>query len=211
MEELIIPPSPGDGAFELGEILGGRRAFSTIAGRCSAVAAAYLRRIRDEKLFRAKAETWDEFCPKFLGMSKTNANRIIHYLEEFGPAFFEVAQLNRISPVKYRAIANAIRDSALHCNGEVIALIPENAAKVSMAVDQLYKAAKPKPESAVTRGVKRPTSRRGRIAQLRESALQLTAEFADLARTSPSRRDIPALADIRNNTLADLYAVDLAG
>jgi hypothetical protein len=208
MEELIRPSAAGDGAFELGEVLGGRRAFSTIAGRCSAAEAACLRRIRDEKLYRAKAGSWDEFCRKYLGMSKTNANRIIHQLEEFGPEYFELAQLTRISPEQYRIIASSVREHALHSNGEAIALIPENAEKVAKAVESLRKAAPAKSKSA-TADHKRPTSRRSRIALLRETAHQLTAEFADLARTSPSRRDLPVLADIRNTTLADLYAVDL--
>jgi len=82
-------------------------------------------------------------------------------------------------------------------------------AGVHSAVEPPCKAAAPKRQPAGTRRAIRPSSRRARIAMLREAAQQLTAEFGDLARTSPSRRDIPLLADIRNTTLADLYAVDL--
>jgi len=209
MEELITQASrSADEAFILGEILGGRRAFSTVAGRCSAAEAASLRRLRDEKLYRAKADSWEEYCPKYLGMSKTNANRMIRHLEEFGPSYFEVAQLTRISADQYRAIANCVVDRTLHHDGEAIALIPENGQKIAAAVHQLRKAGgKQKPVGLSS--LKRPGSRRARITQLREAAIQLTAEFADLARSSPSRRDIPTLAEIRNTTLADLYAVDL--
>src|SRR5438034_7327685 len=66
MSELITNEPEGDAAFDLGEMLGSRRAFSAIAGRCSAADAACLRRIREEKLFITRAATWDEFCPKFL-------------------------------------------------------------------------------------------------------------------------------------------------
>jgi hypothetical protein len=208
-ESIIRPLRTEDGAFELGEILGGRRAFSTVAGRCSAADAACLKRMRDKKMYRVKAESWGEFCPKYLGMSKTHANRIIHQLEEFGPEYFELTQLTRISPEQYRMIAPSVREHAFHSNGEAIALIPENAEKIATALEELRKSAKPQPRPTEIRPSKRPASRRSRIALLRETAHQLTAEFADLARTSPSRRDIPVLADIRNTTLADLYAVDL--
>jgi hypothetical protein len=44
-------------------------------------------------------------------------------------------------PANYRAIAPSIQDDKLHYNGEAIALIPENAEKVTAAVTELRKAA----------------------------------------------------------------------
>jgi hypothetical protein len=133
-------PNDETGEFDLGMMLGSRRAFAAVAGRCSAADAECLRRIRDEKLYLRRAESWAEFCPNYLGLSRTHANRIIHNLEEFGPDYFEVAQLTRITPAEYRAIAPAVRDQAVHVNGEAIALIPENCDRVAAAIAELRQA-----------------------------------------------------------------------
>jgi len=129
----------------LGRLLGRRDAFNLIAARCSAADAALLRELRDDKLYVGQASGWDEFCTKFLHISKQSANRLIHYLNEFGPGYFEVAQLTRISPTVYRAIAPAVQDHAIQHDGESIALVPENMEKVAAAVAQLRKAAAPPP------------------------------------------------------------------
>jgi hypothetical protein len=170
MDELITGKTEVDNAFQLGEILGRRRAFSAVAGKCSAADAGCLRRLRDEKLFTSHAETWDEFCPKFLGMSRANANRVIGYLEEFGPDYFVLNQLTRVSPAEFRAIAGKVKDNAVHWQGEAIALIPENSERVAEAVDALRKTA-PAPTP------KKP-SREQRIAALQRACAQVASEFA---------------------------------
>jgi hypothetical protein len=129
--------------YDLGRLMGRREAFNVVAARCSAADAATLRDIREKRLYEGHAEDWDEFCVRQLSSSKTHVNRIIRHLEEFGPSYFEVAQLTRISPTTYRAIAPSIRDQALHHNGEAIALLPENAAKVAAAVSELRRASEP--------------------------------------------------------------------
>jgi hypothetical protein len=144
MEENKITPTGADtdaGAFELGMVLGSRKAFASVAGRCSAADAECLRRVRENKLYLSRAETWEAFCPQYLGLSKAHANRIIRYLEEFGADYFEVAQLTRITPEQFRAIAPAIRESSIHVNGQAIALIPENSDQVTAAVAELRRAA----------------------------------------------------------------------
>ena len=78
-------------------------------------------------------------------MGRSQANYVIQLLNEFGPDYFELSQLTRISPETFRAIQPALHDKTLHIEGEVIALIPENAARVSAAVAQLRKAPVPEP------------------------------------------------------------------
>ena len=46
-------PTEAAGSFELGGVLGQRKAFGLIAGRCSAAEAAAIRRIREERLYQA--------------------------------------------------------------------------------------------------------------------------------------------------------------
>jgi hypothetical protein len=133
----------------LGRLLGRREAFNVMAARCSAADAALLRDMRDQKLYLDHADDWDEFCTTFLHTSKDSANRVIRYLEEFGPSYFEVSQYARISPTIYRAIAPAIQDNTIQHNGEVIEIVPENSDKVAAAVAELRKAVKtaaPAPE-----------------------------------------------------------------
>ena len=136
-------PSEAAGSFDLGALIGQRKAFGTIAGRCSAAEAATIRRIREQRLYRSTELPWGEFCKVHLGMCRTQADRLIRVLEEFGPDFFEVAQLTRIPPEAYRAIAPAVKDGHVHWNGEAIALLPENAARVAAAVTALRETAKP--------------------------------------------------------------------
>jgi hypothetical protein len=150
----------------LGRLLGRREAFNIVAARCSAADAALLRQMREEKLYLTLCSDWDEFCSKHLHMRKSNANRIIQLLNEFGPQYFEVAQLTRISPETYRALAPSIRDGALHTENEAIALIPENADKVAAAVAELRKpAVKPAPDP---------------IAALRERCDEIVKRFAEI-------------------------------
>jgi len=173
MEEDLNTAQPAavDGDFELGMMLGSRKAFAAVAGRCSAADAECLRRVREQKLYLSRAETWEEFCPRFLGLSKTHANRIIRHLEEFGPDYFEVAQLTRVTPEQYRAIAPAIRDRNIHLNGQAIALIPENSERVAAAVAELRQAAAP-PAGA---------SAADRMAALERRFDQLAVDFRELA------------------------------
>jgi hypothetical protein len=133
------------GDFELGQMLGSRKAFASVAGRCSAAEAECMRRIRDRKLYLPRAADWDEFCGKFLGVSRTQANRLIRYLEEFGPGYFELAQLTHISPAQYRAIAPAVRENNIHVSGEAIALLPENSERIAAAIAELRRAAEETP------------------------------------------------------------------
>jgi hypothetical protein len=125
---------------ELGVALGQNHAFGLIAGRCSAAQAEGPRRLREEKLYRLCTEKWDDFCPRYLKISRSEADRTIKLWEEFGATYFEVSQLTRVSPETFRAIAPAIQDGALHYRGEAIELNPENSRKVAASVAELRSA-----------------------------------------------------------------------
>jgi len=173
--------------YELGLMLGERRAFARVSGRCSAAHAECLRRLRDDKLYRTRCESWEEFCSAILGVSKTHANRIIGWLKEFGPSYFELAELTRITPEEYRALAPTIADKSLQVNGEAIALIPENAGKVASAVAELRRAAAAEARPTVPAGQ--------RIQALEKRCEALAAEFAALSREREQRRILrPVLA-----------------
>ena len=126
---------------ELGVALGQNHAFGLVAGRCSAAQAQTLRELREGKKYKRCAEDWRAFCSQHLNMSGCQADKIISLLERFGPGYFELAQLTRISAETYQIVAPAVQDGALHFNGEMIQLDPENARKVAAAVAQLRREA----------------------------------------------------------------------
>jgi hypothetical protein len=201
MEDLKATlPADDEGDFKLGLMLGSRKAFASVAGRCSAADAECLRRIRDEKLYLRRAATWEEFCPNHLGLSRTHANRIIHHLEEFGPDYFEVAQLTRVTPEQYRVIAPAIRDSNIHVDGQAIALIPENSDRVATAVAALRQAA---PAAVAT------VSAEERMAILQRRFDQFVTDYRELAGASLSLEEKSEVRTMLSNALLTLHRVEL--
>ena len=172
---------------ELGVALGQNHAFGLIAGRCSAAQAEGLRRLREQKLYKRCAEKWDDFCPRYLKVSRSEADRTIKLWEEFGAAYFELSQLTRISPETFRAIAPAIQDGALHYQGETIELNPENSRKVAAVVAEL-RSALPK-RVAESRSLMREVQSlchevdlTVRIEKLNECGTALVAEFEKISR-----------------------------
>lgn len=130
------------GSYELGAVVGQRKAFSLIAGRCSAAEAAAIRRLREERLYLASKLSWKQFCPRHLGMSRSQADHVIQLLDEFGPDYFEVTQLTRAPLETYRAIAPAVKNGHIHWGNETIALVPENSERIGAAVKGLLEAAR---------------------------------------------------------------------
>ena len=132
-------------ALDLGIVLGQNQALGLIAGRCSAAQAEGLHRLRTEKLYKRIIDDWSDFCPQYLRMSSSQADRIIKLWEEFGAGYFEVAQLTRVSPETYRAIEPAVENGVLNLNGEQIELTLENSRKVAAAVAEVRRSLPAKP------------------------------------------------------------------
>ena len=173
-------------------LLGQREAFGLVAGRCSAAEATCLRDLREGKQYLAMSETWEDFCLQHLHMARTSADRIIRLLDEFGPGYFELAQLVRIPPDAYRSIAPAMKDGLLHVDGEDIALIPENAAKVAAAVAALREKM---PQPAVS-----PKALDKRLAPLKRRATEVFEELREIYRSGPSDAD----RELLNSTVQEL-------
>jgi hypothetical protein len=164
---------PASDALEFGKMIGRRQTFSQVAGKCSAADAECLKKTRDQKLYLGFAKSWEACCTKHIGMSRANAERIIGLLEEFGPAYFEVAQLTRVSPETFRQLAPSIHDGTLHHQGEAIALLPENAARVALVVGEHRKAVRP------PRTLDAPVD--ARLDALEARCNRLLAEFEELS------------------------------
>jgi hypothetical protein len=119
---------------ELGSALGQSHAFGLVAGRCSAAQASCLHRIRTTRVYLHQSSCWRDFCSRHLGIDGRNADKIVRLWEKFGATYFELAQLTSISPDTYRALAPSIHAGALHLNGDVIELIPENSPRLAAAI-----------------------------------------------------------------------------
>jgi hypothetical protein len=165
-------PAESAGLLTLGVALGENLAFGMVSGRTAAAQAACLQRLRDEKLFQSLEPTWESFCPKYLKISRAEADKTIRLWEEFGSAYFEMAQLTRISAETYRAIAPAVKDGALHVDGEAIELNAENSRRVSAAVARLRRAIPNRTAAPETDPVE----------GLRNRTLSLLGDFQKIAR-----------------------------
>jgi len=134
----------------LGQVLGQNLSFAIMAGRCSAAQAEALLRIRESRLYLRCSPSWKQFCPEYLHISGTQADRIIRLWQLHGPAIFELRQPIRISPEAYNAVEPFIQDHALHFNAEAIELDPQNSQKIADAVAELRRAMPPKEKPAPT-------------------------------------------------------------
>jgi hypothetical protein len=137
-----------DGAFDLGTWLGRRQAFSLVAGRCSAADAQCLQNIRDNKLYRALGMNWEEFCRQHAGVRRSMADRIIRHLEEFGAGYFALAAVTGVTPEDYRLIAGAVSEQGVAHGGETIPILPENAPRLTAAIQDLRRQAEPSEPAA---------------------------------------------------------------
>ena len=137
----VLPPQADAADLELGEMLGSHYALSTVAGHCSASQAACLRRIRDERAYQITGLDWSQFCSQRLGMTRRHADRLIRNLNEFGPGYFELSQIVRISPEVFRKLAGSISSAGMAIEGEIVPIRPENAQRICDAVEALRAAA----------------------------------------------------------------------
>ncbi len=122
---------------ELGAWVGRNQAFHLLANHCLAARAQCLEIIRESGAYRALNLTWDEFCTRHAGMSRSNADRLIQKRRQFGDAYFRLSEVMRISPVAYRCVETNVTPEGLDIDGETIPLTPENAPKIRRAVNTL--------------------------------------------------------------------------
>jgi len=187
---------------ELGHVCGQRRALTAVSGRCSASTAAVLRNIRNNRLYRCLVDSWAEFCASRIHVSRRHADRIIALLDEFGPAYFELAELTGITPDQYRRIHPIIQQHGNSLTPDGLSLIPEKVDDIVVAIDKFLDEA----EAAAT-----PRTRDGslssRAAALSHTAAKLAAAYRRiLARPIPSHDRQIVLSSLRQS-IAALTAV----
>ena len=163
--------------FDLGQWLGRRQAFALINGKTAAADVECLRQIRDGNLYRAKGLDWSEFCQKYAGVTSSYANRLIRHLEEFGPSYFDLSRIMRISADTYRQIAGSVSEDGIVFGGEQIPITPENSDKIADAVKALREqsgateAAPKPPEEAIAAARRRLEGCIAELTRMFESGL----------------------------------------
>lgn len=189
-----IPELPAEAAelLDLGSVLGQNLSFSLVSGRCSAAQAAALRTLRETKLYRRVTPDWREFCPRYLRMSRAQVDHLIRLLEEFGPGYFEVAQLTRVSPETYRAIAPSVKNGVLQYQGNSIELSVENSRRVVAAVAEMRRA---RP------GKKRTVEMHVRIQELDKQCTAMLDEFNEIARLERCGENFLAFTSVLSRML----------
>jgi len=149
MNELVKTENQGPAAvepagFKLDQWLGRREAFGLIAGCCSAAEIETIRQIQDEKLYQDLNCNWDECCTRHLHASRRSVDRELGYLRKYGPAFFTVRQLTRITVKEYESIAGHISEHGVNLDGALIAVHADNSHQLAAAVEELLKRAEPR-------------------------------------------------------------------
>lgn len=127
MEELT--PTP-DHWLDMGACVGRQQAFAVIANKCSAAQALSLKQMKEAGCHEQLGLSWDDFCGRYIGLSRRQADRIIGQYNEFGEAYFHLSTLARISAEDYRALSGTVADNCIEIDGESVALIPENAGRI---------------------------------------------------------------------------------
>jgi hypothetical protein len=94
--------------------------------------------------------------------------------------YFETAALTGITPAEFERIEHAIQRDGIHMGGDVIALIPENAARAVDAVARLQA------EAAAAQSGEPAVSAEERIRELEKRAMQLCASFHKIAKVTDS-------------------------
>jgi hypothetical protein len=136
-EPKIIQDNSETTLLDLGRSIGQGQALSFVASKCSSAQAECLQNIREQKHYDALGLTWEEFCRRHLGISRSYADQLIRNLQEFGATYFRLSKMLHISEAAYREIADVVTIDAIEIDGENIPIVPENAARIRKSVAQL--------------------------------------------------------------------------
>lgn len=145
---------------DLGASIGKAQAFATLANKSSGAQAAAIREIRDAGTYKLMGLSWEDFCPRYIGLSRPCVDRMIQNLEEFGQTYFRLSEIAHVPPAIYRRMQPQIDGDSLAVDGERVPIVPENAARIREAVHELrvklQRSAARDPFSPLTLGQIRP-------------------------------------------------------
>jgi hypothetical protein len=176
-----------EAALEMGELIGQTKAYTRVAGRCTAAKAMALAAVHDQKAYRILGLDWEGFCYQKIGMNRRLADQIIAEVKEFGPVYFDLAQLTPINARQYRQIAPSVNEQGLTYAGETISFTEKNAPRLTAAIADLRKQAESTADKTVEAGVEEELAKEAAQA---ERALEEAVKRLRHVNTLPLTRDM---------------------
>jgi hypothetical protein len=137
MRRKLGRPNGTGKKFDVALWLKNRKLADRGTGRCSAITAERLKRIRDERLYLSVSADWLSFCNDHLLLSRSSANRVISTYEKYGANYFRLAQIMRITPAVYRLVEPFVSDEGLRFGKKTLALTRTNRVRIATAVQDL--------------------------------------------------------------------------
>ena len=122
---------------DLGSWVGLQKAFANVSSGCSAARAQCLKQVRDSHMLDDLGFTWEEFCTLHAGISRRQADNLIHHYERFGDAYFRLTEIAPVSPKTFQQIAAQVTPDTIDIDGQPLALTPENAPRIRAAIQSL--------------------------------------------------------------------------
>ena len=122
---------------DIGQVIGMQQAFGLIGAKCSAGQAELLRQIRDTGVHRFLNLSWDDFCPRYVGVSRQHVDATIRRLNEFGDVYFRLSAIVNVSPETFREMLPRISGGTIEIAGNVVPIEPENAPAIRAEVNRL--------------------------------------------------------------------------
>jgi hypothetical protein len=194
-----------ENVFQLGNWLGRKQAFAALAGRCSAADAECLRQVRNGKMYRSLKLSWREFCKQRLGISGSTADLTIQRLEEFGPAYFTLAQATGITPEQYRRIQGSVRGQKLLHAGEEIPIQAENAPRLAAAVEELRREQEVDSDAATGNAAEQAGTKSEDLNRVLDKLERtLAAAVSETGRVHGLRLDVTQIERLQRIVLAQL-------
>jgi hypothetical protein len=121
----------------LGTSIGRSQAFGVISSKCSAEQARALEQVWESGSYKLLGLTWEKYCLDYAGLSHQRVEVIIRNRQEFGDIYLQLSEIVSVSPETYRHIQPKVHDDCLEISGEMVPILPENAARIREAVNRL--------------------------------------------------------------------------
>src|SRR5271157_3715347 len=165
----------------LGTSIGRSQAFGLITYKCSAEQARAFQQVWESGSYKLLGLTWEKYCLVYAGLSHQRVEGIIRNRKEFGDIYLQLSDIIAVSPQTYRQIQPKVHDDCLEISGELVPILPENAARIREAVNRLRADLRKSQDDVET--LTSPE-----IASLQT---RFDAWLADLRRLAPRHEDAP--------------------
>ena len=121
----------------LGTSIGRSQAFGVISYKCSAEQARAFEQVWETGSYKILGLTREKYCLDYAGLTHQRVEGIIRNRKEFGDIYLHLSGIIDVSPEAYRHIQPKVHDDCLEIAGEMVPILPENAARIREAVHRL--------------------------------------------------------------------------